>query len=409
MVELEIEERESKKFQINEKIAKSLEVTEDDLLLAQNPINNKTIVGKTELAKIESNKIGMDPTSFESIGLDQGFKISVWRYDGEIKKLKEVKFGIEKISKSERDPLSYIKENEDEFIDFISPKICTKHTEFIWDSVDLLISLESTYPELKNDEVGDFTELKDFSYSWGGSELKSFDGVLLVDLSGSMDTKDLSIKGVDWLIERINKSISGKNTTEFLENIRKEQEIKRADGATLCSLIYLVQKVGRGVGDKISIIPFSDSASTVSFDGENYFSSAMTDASSASENIIQKVRYHPRGKTNISEGFDKAIDTIKNFDRGKMKMIVLLTDGKPHPPSIDSPEEVLDLIEKRIKPRRDVIVNTIGLGDDVEHHLLDEIAKKTGGEYTYVNSLEGLTQAYSRYATNISVKSTSFS
>ena len=115
-----------------------------------------------------------------------------------------------------------------------------------------------------------------------------------------------------------------------------------------------------------------------------------------------------RAHTNISSSLEKAIDVMKDFDRDKMKMIVVLTDGKPNPENIDNEKKLLKLIKNRLAPRKDIIINCIGLGKDVDHGLLDRVSVMTGGEYTHVNSLEGLTQAYTRYATSISVKGSTF-
>ncbi len=410
MVRLEVEENEIDGFALNGEVASELDVKEGDLLIAKNPINHKTVPGRLEINdSLEKNKVVMDRTSFESIGLDEGFAISVSPYQEDIKNVTEAEFGIRKAKDSSSDnPLSIIKENEDSFLQFLKGKLVTKDSEVLWGEKGLILSIKETYPELRSEDVGDFTDLEEFSYSWGGSGLQSFDGVLLIDLSGSMETKDLAMDEIDWVLNRMDRSVKGSNTSEFLKNLKERAQIKRSDGAALCGLIYFVQKIGRGVGDKISVILFSDEASPVEFDEKRFFSSEMSDPETASENIIDEVNYYPRGQTNISDGLLESIETIKSFDHDKMKMIVLLTDGKPHPPSIDEPEEVLDIVEKRLAPRKDVIINTIGLGDDVDHHLLDEIASRTGGEYVYVNSLQGLTEAYSRYATSISIKATSF-
>ncbi|MFW5952663.1 MAG: vWA domain-containing protein [Candidatus Natronoplasma sp.] len=409
MIELEVEETETENFEISSHTSSKLEATEGDILLAKNPINEKSVAGELKIKKgKEKDTIGMERTLFESIGLDEGFEIKVVPYRDEVKNVIEVEFGVENIGKNDRDPLTVIKENEEEFMDFVKEKICTKHTEILWKDKDLLISIEKTYPKLETDEVIDFTEVEEFTYSWGGSELKSFDGILLIDMSGSMEIEDLVIRDFDWLIERIDKSIGGTFTTEFLQNLKDNTKAKRSQGAVLCSLIYFVQKIGRGVGDKISVIPFSDRSSIIEFDGGQFFSSEVSDTESAAEKIIEEMKYYPRGQTNISAALVEAIEMIKDFEHDKMKMIVLLTDGEPHPKSLDDSDSVLNIVENRLEPRRDVIINTIGLGDQVDHHLLDEIAKKTGGDYTHVNSLQGLTEAYSRYATTISIKSTLF-
>ncbi len=410
MVKLEVEKSETDHFIINDDIASDLGVIEGDLLLVQNPINHKTTASDVKIDNdVGKDKIRMDRVSFESIGLDEGFEISIRAYGQGKKKVTEVEFGVRKARNCSADnPLSIIKENEDRFISFISDKIFTKDTEVLWKEKELLISIENTFPEIEKEDVIDFEELDDFSYTWGGSELQSFDGVLLIDLSGSMETRDLEMRDIEWFLDRFDQSFEADSISKFLDELKGRSEIKRSQGAILCGLIYFVQKIGRGVGDKISVIPFSDEATLINFNGKKYFSSAFSNPEKASERIIEDIRYHPRGKTNISSGLEKSIETIKDFKNEKMKMIVLLTDGKPHPPSLDDEENVLEIVEKRLAPRRDLVINTIGLGNEVDHHLMDEIAKRTGGEYTHVNCLEGLTEAYSRYATSISIKGTYF-
>lgn len=409
MIKLTLKEDDTDEFLISDLGASELGIEENELLLARNPINKKSVVGRAAIeTDIEEDKISLDRTLFESIGLDSGFEIEVEKYSKKPKTVREVEFGIESRGNPDQDPLVFVKENEGDFLNFISDKIFTKDSKFPWSGKGLLISIKETYPGMDEDDAADLSDLEDFSYAWGGSELKSFDGLLLIDMSGSMETEDLDMEDIDWLVDRISRALDGDTSKEFLKNLEGEDKIKRSEGAAFCALMYLVQKIGRGVGDKISIIPFSSEAETVYFDDKRFFSSSTGTTEDAAENIIKSIKYHIRSHTNISTALEEAIETIKDFERDKMKMIVILTDGKPNPPAIDDPRKVNRIVEERLAPRRDVIINTIGLGEDVDHGLLDEIAHKSGGEYTYVTTLQGLTQAYSRYATSISIKGTSF-
>ncbi len=408
-MKLTIEENDFKTFMINQETASEHSIEENDIVVGRNPINQKTVAGRAMISDhIEKESIAIHRDLFESIGLDTGFEIDVEKYGSDPVKVKETEFGFEDRSGSSDDPLSVVKENEEEFIDFIKGRIFTRNSKFYWAEKGLLVSVENTYPEMEGGLVGDFSELEDCSYVWGGSELKSFDGVLLIDVSGSMETRDLKMEDIDWVVERIDSGIQGEMTSGFLGELKEKMNIKRSEGAAFCALMYLVQKIGRGVGDKISMIPFSNSASKIRFQDKKFFSSEIGSTKEAAENIVEEIKYATRGQTNISGALEEAIEVMKDFDRDKMKMIVMLTDGEPHPPSLDDGRRVKDLVEKRLAPRRDVVVNTIGLGEEVDHQLLDKVASMTGGEYTYVNSLHGLTQAYSRYATSISIKSTFF-
>ncbi|MFW6144720.1 MAG: vWA domain-containing protein [Candidatus Natronoplasma sp.] len=409
-MKLNIEENDSEDFTVDKATASELSLEGNEILIGKNPINQKAIAGGVEMrGDMEKDKIGITRHLYESIGLDTGFEIEVEKYESELIKVKEVEFGFEDQKGSSEDPLSVVKENEEEFIDFIQDKIFTKNSKFYWDEEGLLVSVEKTYPEMEGDQVGDFTEVEDCTYVWGGSELKSFDGVLLIDISGSMETKDLKMEDIDWVVERIDSGIQGEVTSGFLSELKERMNIKRSEGAVFCALMYLVQKIGRGVGDKISVVPFSTDAGPIDFQDQRFFSSRVGTTKEAAENIIEHINYAKRGRTNISGALEEAIEVMKDFDRGKMKMVVVLTDGEPNPPSVDDPRSVKKVVEERLAPRKDVVVNTIGLGDQVDHQQLDKVASMTGGEYTYVNSLQGLTQAYSRYATSISVKATAFS
>ncbi len=406
-MELTIEENKGDSFLINEETASEHSIEDDDVLLGKNSMNQKAIAGHAETCdEIDKEKIGMPREKFESIGLDCDFKIEIQKYKEDLVSVKEVDFGFVDRSSSSEDPLSTVKENEKEFLNFIKEKVFTKNSKFFWNTHQLLVSIKSTYPKLGVDQVGDFTDIEECNYAWGGGELKSFDGVLLIDMSGSMETEDLKMEDIEWIVERINSGIQGKMTSGFLRNLKDRMKIKRSEGAAFCALMYLVQKIGRGVGDNISIVPFSKEAKPIRFKDQKFFSSKIGSTREAAENIIETINYFPRGQTNISGALDQTIEVMKEFNRDKMKMIVILTDGEPNPSSIDDSDSVKKLVNERIAPRSDVIINTIGLGDEVDHHLLEEIASVTGGEYTYVNSLEGLTQAYSRYATNISIKGT---
>ncbi len=411
MTTLEVEEDKSDTdhFIVSEVTAEELGVDEDDLLLGRNPINQKTVVGKTKVdSGSEENKIAMSRTLLESIGLDTGFEIEVEAYDDELKEITKVEFAVKKEGDSEEDPLAAVKEDEKEFLSFVKDRVFTKYSECLWLEKDLLISLRETDPDLEGNEVADLSKVEDFSYTWGDSGLKSFDGVLLIDTSGSMEIADLEMENIRWVLERISKGVEGERSKEFLEELKGKENIKRYEGAAFCVLMYLVQKIGRGVGDKISVITFSTDASPVQFQDNKYFSAATGTTDEAAETIIEGITYARRGHTNLSEAFREAIEAMKDFKIDKMKMIVMLTDGKPNPPFIDDSQSVMKIVEENLAPRKDVVVNTIGLGEEVDHHLMDQIARKTGGEYNYVTSLQGLSEAYSRYATSISVTGRSF-
>lgn len=408
MIKLEIEERETEYFVINPLTAETLGVEEDALLLGRNLVNQKTVAGRANIEEgMGKNKISMARSLFESIGLEIGFDIGIEPYDDDLKKLKGVEFAVKKKGSSDQDPLPTVKEEEKMFLSFVKDRIFTKYSEFLWPRKDILVSLEKTDPDLEKNDAADLSRIENIHYTSGNSGSKSFDSVLLIDISGSMETEDFEIENFKWGLERISKGVKGDLGKEFLNELKGKKKIKRSKGATFCVLIYLMEKIARDTRDKVSVVPFSTSASPIQFQGNKYLSTSEAQKD-PTEDVIEGIKYAERGHTNLSKALHEAIDAMKNFEFDKMKMIVVLTDGKPNPPSIDDSQTVMKIVEKNLAPRKDVVVNTIGLGDEVDHHLMDQIARKTGGEYNFVATLQGLSEAYSRYATSISVRGRSF-
>ena len=401
MKELKVKEAETEYFIVAPKTASQLGISEEDILLVKNPINQKTVAGKAKIDEgIEGKTLLINSKLLNSIGLDEDSQVKVSNYGKKIKKPVEAEFEVEMRGDLDQDTLKLVEENEEEFIEFINDRIWTRDSKFLWKDKKLLISLKETDLEIEKDDVVDFAALD--SYSLSSSPTDFYSGVLLIDLSGSMETKDLPMEGIVNVFEKIYTNIESKITKKFLKKLKEEPKIKRSQGATLSSLIYLFYEIEKEAENKISVILFSEEASVILFEDQKYFSTKVCDVDRAFEKVIENIRYHPRGRTDISTGLKKAIETMKDFEHEKMKMLVLLTDGEPHPDSLDDRETVMDVVDDRLAPRRDVIINTIGLGDEVDHHLLDKIANKTGGEYTYVNTLESLTEAFSKYADSIS-------
>jgi hypothetical protein len=193
--------------------------------------------------------------------------------------------------------------------------------------------------------------------------------------------------------------LSGAYCQHFLSKFREGQYVKRYEGAALCALIYLIEKIGRGVGDNIAVVPFSDSAEPVSFNGNPYYSSQEGNISRSAETIVEQIETTWHGLTNLEEALNRAIELSKNFDRGKIKMFVILTDGKA-----DEEDRVLNLVNQRLRPRMDIIINNLGLGTDVNDQFLHTISSMTGGQYDKVYGLKDLTKIYSKYAIDLKIR-----
>ena len=79
------------------------------------------------------------------------------------------------------------------------------------------------------------------------------------------------------------------------------------------------------------------------------------------------------------------------MDRKKLKTMILLTD-------MESPDpETLKAIEERIAPRRDIVLNTVGIGEANDEFLF-KAASLSGGAYIRVKDINGLATVLRTYA-----------
>ena len=117
--------------------------------------------------------------------------------------------------------------------------------------------------------------------------------------------------------------------------------------------------------------------------------------------MIKTVEEFRRSKTDISSSLAESIEVMKGFDKEKMKMIVLLTDGNFDDRLADE-KSFQDIVNQRLSPREDVVVNTVGLGDEEHDEILNSITSKTGGEYCKIDDLQALLKALSHFSKSTS-------
>lgn len=403
MVDLTIQEKSGDKVRINPADAEKISADIGGLVTIEDINTGKKAVGVISVAQdVEEGKIEMDRTLFESIGLEEDFQVDVNVLKEQLVKVKSVEFGIDILPGAKikgEDALVTVKSKEKEFLNFIGHRVFTINSQFKWDEQGLLITIKETNPKLQADNVARFGELENFTYSWAGATQKSFDGVLLIDISGSMKSTDMQVQDVGWAVERMGGELTGAYCQEFLSKFKEGKFVKRYEGAALCALVYLIEKIGRGVGDNIAVVPFSDNAEVVMFEGQPYYSSQLENISSSAESVVQQIESTWHGLTNLADGLGKAIDLSKNFDKKKIKMFVILTDGKA-----DEEEKVLELVNSRLRPRMDVIIHTLGLGTDVNDQFLSSVSGMTGGQYDKVFGLKDLTKIYSKYALDLKIR-----
>jgi hypothetical protein len=122
--------------------------------------------------------------------------------------------------------------------------------------------------------------------------------------------------------------------------------------------------------DIVSVVLFDDNAVEVQH--------SVSDHKAGLEKIASY--YSPGGGTNILGGLERGAESIgKNFDRNRANKIILLTDGYGD----NEPEKITDFVAAKFA--QGVEFSAIGLGQDFNNALLELVARKGNGTFSFVD------------------------
>jgi len=401
---LSIREGPSRKVLLSPTDAGALAVDHGDLVRLSDPVSGLGVVGKVEVSSMISQGIcQVDQTFIDSLGSSEDMEVNVDRFDSsKLRAVTGITFGIRPISgMSESDAVLHVRQKESALLAFMDKAIIMKGQKFRWDQANVLVYVLDTQPSLGADEVAMISNeiLGEYSYQPWGVE-PNFDGLLLIDLSFSMNNKDMLVKNMDQAIKYLGAGFDDPNTKGFLEAFQDGQRCSRLEGAILAAIMYLAGKIGRGKGERVSIILFSETAAVIDFDGAQYYDATLhKDIGSIARKILTATNAVDMLGTNMAGAIDTALSVAQGFSRDKMKMMVILTDGYP-----DDEARVRELISTMVAPRPDLVVFAAGIGEEVNEKFMGEITTTTGGEAIQVHSLDELASWYSNLARKLEFK-----
>jgi Ca-activated chloride channel family protein len=134
----------------------------------------------------------------------------------------------------------------------------------------------------------------------------------------------------------------------------------------------------------------NDRLGLVIFGNIAYISSPLTPDKKTIEEVLKRIYPGIAGeKTAIYDALFLSANLFKNSN-AKEKIIILLTDGMDNA-SITP----LDIAIKKLK-KEHIKIYTIGIGDEIDYKILQEIANKTGGRFFNVYSIQELKNVYNK-------------
>jgi hypothetical protein len=313
-------------------------------------------------------------------------------------------------------------------IDFLGDYFLNKRTELFWPEENAYLSI--TFKNSKNltapFKISPYEDKIQLKIKPKVKKLP-FNAILMIDCSGSMKKKDVKYASMDSALENLIKfydgdNIPNKKLLNFFKSLKpkfvineEDYKITRLDATFIALLMFFSQKISRGLGEKCSIILYSDRPKTFTYeDSKNIFD--PTDFTNI--NVINSLNSQMRKPEDLSQNQTLFSPAIKELENSISKysqissnpiLVLFLTDGQPEPKKLDPPETIAEnvktLMETSKNKGKQLVLFTLGIGrkSQVDGSLLENIAKIGRGEYHFTKSFSELTRWFENLANEFSI------
>ncbi|MFX1450514.1 MAG: VWA domain-containing protein [Promethearchaeota archaeon] len=390
------------KVTISQRNSLSLEVEEGTIVTFEDELIGAWGAGYIVVDENLPNEIiEIEDEIFEATGIGS-HEVVVRRNDKAVIPLQSLELGISPISGEDMwNTITMVRNNQDRMKAWLSQFLIFKGLKLGWREANAAINILSTVPELKGEVLA--APKMTSSLNLKAEGLITFNAILVLDISASMLAPDMPCINVAPAVEGIKAAMDNEVVRNFLAQFREGRNMPRRLGAAFAALLFLAEKVGRGFGEKVSVIRFADGAEVLDFDGP-FFDSASGKhgiLEQAAIEIVEKIGKYKGLATNMGEAMLKArevLDIYESIERDKPCMLVLLTDGYP----TDEPKFV-QVINQFFVGNPNVVTYIVGIGN-TNIKLMNDIAVRCGGEFFQPKDMGELLVWYSKRARDLVVK-----
>ncbi len=380
----------------------TLSINQDDVLAFEDELTGAIGAAKAEiLESAPNNTIIIDSEILEASGIGS-FEVKVYKNLRPIIPLQSVSLGINPISGENMwEIISTARQNVDSLKGWLSNYIIFKGIKLRWNAVNIACSILNTTPDLTGDILAQITENTTINLTPTG--LIPFNAILIIDISRSMMARDVFVTNIAPAIEGIKAAMESREIQEFLKNFKAGINIPRRISAAFAAVLFLSEKVGRGFGEKVSVIRFADEAQILPFQEGYYMDSASGKKGvleEAARLIVDRIGNAYGQSTNMGQAMVKAYQVLTEFNRispNQPSMIILLTDGVP-----TDGDDFFKAI-KMFADNPNVVIYIVGLGNP-DDELMTRAAQLCGGEYFKPEDAGELLIWYSKRARDLTVK-----
>ncbi len=306
----------------------TLSIVQDDVLAFEDELTGAVGAGKVEiLESVPDNTIIIDSEILEASGIGS-FEVKVYKNLRPIIPLQNISLGISPISGENMwEIISTARQNVDSLKGWLANYVIFKGIKLRWNAVNIACSILTTTPDLTGDVLATVNENTAINLSPTG--LVPFNAILIIDISRSMMARDVLVQNIAPAIEGIKAAMESKEIQEFLKHFKAGVNIPRRISAAFAAVLFLSEKVGRGFGEKVSVIRFADEAQILPF-GNNYYMDSASGKKGVLEDaarmIVDRIGNAYGQSTNMGSAMLKAHQVLTEFDK--------LSIGNPQPTMI---------------------------------------------------------------------------
>jgi len=380
----------------------TLSIRQDDILAFEDELTGAIGAGKVEiLESVPDNTIVIDSEILEASGIGS-FEVKVSKNMRPIIQLQNVSLGISPISGENMwEIISTARQNVESLKGWLSNYIIFKGIKLRWNAVNIACSIITTTPDLSGDILASITQNTAINLTPTG--LVPFNAILILDISRSMMARDVYVTNIAPAIEGIKAAMESREIQEFLKHFKAGINIPRRISEAFAAVLFLSEKVGRGFGEKVSVIRFADEAQLLPFGGGFYMDSASGKKGvleEAARLIVDRIGNAYGQATNMGQAMVKAHQVLTEFEKmnpDQPTMVVLLTDGVP-----TDGDDFFKAV-KLFAENPNVVIYIVGLGNP-DDELMVRAASLCGGEYFKPEDAGELLVWYSKRARDLTVK-----
>ncbi len=388
--------------QVSPRIQHTLSLQPNDVIAFSDELTGAVGAGKVQIAEnVPDNAIYIDSEILEASGIGS-FEVSVTRNQRQIIPLQSISLGIAPISGENMwQIISMVRTNVEPLKSWLSNYIIFKGIKLRWSQANVACSIISCVPDLTGDILAQVTRNTTLTLAPVG--LIPFNAILIIDISRSMMARDVLVTNIAPAIEGIKAAMESREIQEFLVHFKDGVNIPRRISAAFAAVLFLSEKVGRGFGEKVSVVRFADEAQVLPFGGSYYMDSASGKKGileEAARIIVDRIGNAYGQATNMGGAMVAAHQILGEFEKmnpDQPTMVVLLTDGVP----TDGNAFFNEI--RRFAENPNVVVYILGLGNP-DDELMNKAAALCGGEYYKPENAGDLLVWYSKRARDLTVK-----